>query len=87
VPLNASMNSHDGEFLIHAAEDGQGIVRVPDFLAKASLESGRLVQLLQPFELKPRSIHIVHPSNRYLPQRTRTLMEFLLDKFNRGKAM
>jgi len=86
IPLNASMNSHDGEFLIHAAEDGQGIVRVPDFLAKSSLESGRLVQLLKSYELKPRSVYIVYPSSRYLPQRTRTLMLFLLDKFDCGSA-
>jgi len=82
VPLKATMNSHDGEFLIHAAEDGQGIVRVPDFLANASLQSGRLVQLLKPYSLEPRSIHIMYPSSRYLPHRTRALMDFLLEKFN-----
>jgi len=84
VPLRASMNSHDGEFLIHAAEDGQGIVRVPDFLVNSSLESGRLVQVLKPYSLKARSIYIVYPTSRYLPHRTRTLMEFLLTKFNKN---
>jgi len=86
IPLNASMNSHDGEFLIRAAEDGQGIARVPDFLVKSSLESGRLVQLLKTHALEPRSIYIVYPSSRYLPQRTRKLMEFLLDKFDKSNA-
>jgi len=83
VPLKASMNSHDGEFLINAAEYGHGIVRVPDFLANASLASGRLVQVLKPYTLKARSIYLVYPTSRYLPHRTRTLMACLLDKFNK----
>lgn len=80
IPLTASMNSHDGAFLIDAAEQSLGIVRVPDFLAKSSLESGRLVQLLKPFQPKPRGVFIVYPTARYLPQRTRALMEYLLDR-------
>jgi len=82
VTLNASMNSHDGEFLINAAEDGQGIIRVPDFLARSSIEAGRLVHLLKPYEVKPQGVHLVYPSSRYLPHRTRALMDFLINKFS-----
>lgn len=78
VPLTAAMNSHDGAFLIDAAEQGLGIVRVPDFIAKSSLDSGRLVQILKPYDIKPLGIYIVYPEARYLPHRTRALMEFLL---------
>ena len=84
VPVNASMNSYDGEFLIHAAEYGQGIVRVPDFLASSSLESGRLVQILKTYVNKTRGIHIVYPSARYLPHQTRALMEYLLEHVENG---
>ena len=77
VTLKSSMNSHDGAFLIQAAEEGAGIIRVPDFLASSSLSSGKLVQLLQAYELKPRGIYIMYPTSRYLPQRTRMLMEYL----------
>jgi len=82
VPLIASMNSHDGEFLVTAAEQGLGIVRVPDFLAQASLDGGRLVQLLKGYELKPRGVFIVYPSARHLPHRTRVLMEYLLENLD-----
>jgi len=80
VPLTASMNSHDGAFLLEAAEQGLGIVRVTDFLANSSLKSGRLIRLLKQYELKPRGVFIVYPSARYLPRRVRVLMEYLLDK-------
>jgi len=79
VPVNPSMNSYDGEFLVHAAEHGQGIVRVPDFLANSSLKSGRLVQVLRTYVNKPRGIYIVYPTARYLPQQIRVLMEYLLE--------
>ena len=87
VSLTASMNSHDGAFLLEAAEQGLGIVRVPDFLAQSSLETGRLVQLLKPYELKPRGVFIVYPTARYLPHRTRVLMEYLLDSVQNPSSL
>lgn len=77
VPLTTSMNTHDGAFLITAAEQGLGIVRVPDFLAETSLNAGRLVQILKSYQHKPEGIYFVYPTSRYLPQRTRALMDFL----------
>lgn len=77
VPLSASMNSHDGAFLITAAERGSGIIRVPDFLAETSLNAGRLVQVLGAYQHKTQGIYFVYPTSRYLPQRTRALMDFL----------
>lgn len=79
IALTAAMNSHDGAFLIAAATNGLGIARVPDFLAQSSLDSGQLVQILKPYQLKPREISIAYPTSRYLPHRTRALMEYLLD--------
>ena len=86
VPLSASLNSHDGEFLIEAAEQSLGIIRVPDFLAQPSPDAGRLKQILTPYAQKPRGIYIVYPTTRYLPYRTRELMEYLLDSVQQNTA-
>jgi len=86
VPLNAAMNSHDGAFLIEAAEQGLGIVRVPDFLAQSSIDAGRLVQLLPNYQLKPRGVYIVYPTTRYLPHRTRELMDYLLTNIGKERT-
>jgi len=81
VALTASMNTQDGAFLVSAAEQGLGIVRVPDFLAQAPLKAGRLQQILETHEQKPRGIYFVYPTTRYLPQRTRALMDYLRARF------
>lgn len=81
VNLTSSLNSHDGAFLIEAAETGLGIARLPDFLADASIKSGKLERVLSSYEHKPQGVYFVYPSNRYLPHRTRALMDFLRQKF------
>lgn len=82
VSLTSSLNSHDGGFLIAAAEAGLGVVRVPDFMAKASLDSGRLLSILDTYQTLPRDINFVYPTTKYLPQRTRALMDFIVSQFN-----
>lgn len=77
------MNSFDGGFLIDAAERAQGVARLPDFMVWESLRAGRLVQVLEGDELGPRGVSIVYPS-RYLPQRTRALVDFLVARFDDG---
>jgi len=84
IQLKASMNSHDGGFLIDAASDGLGVIRVPDFMAQPALDSGRLIQVLQPFSVSPRGIHVVYPEARYLNRRTRALVEFLVSEMASG---
>jgi DNA-binding transcriptional LysR family regulator len=81
VSLQANMNSLDGSFLIAAAEHGHGVCRVPDFLAKPSLESGALVEVLADYKLESEGVYIVYPASRHLPKRTRLLMDFLIAHF------
>jgi len=81
VSLHANMNSLDGSFLIAAAEHDHGICRVPDFLAKPSLESGALVEVLAEYKFESEGVYIVYPASRHLPKRTRRLMDFLIEYF------
>ncbi len=86
VPLKSSMNSHDGGFLIAAAEQGHGIVRVPDFLAEEPLKAGRLVQILKDYRHKTEGIYFVYPAARHLPRRTRALMDFMRARFKNNET-
>ena len=83
VSLKAALNSHDGSFLVAAAVKGLGVCRIPDFLARDALASGALVEILAASKLPAEGVHIVYPAARHMPQRTRQLMDFLIDHFGR----
>jgi len=78
VPLRASINSHDGGFLIDAAEQGFGIARLPDFMVSESVDAGRLTEILPAYAHKLGGVFVVYPAAKYLPHRTRMLVEFLI---------
>ena len=78
MALKASVNSHDGGFLIDAAEQGFAIARLPDFMVSKSLKTGRLIEILPSYTHKLSGVFVVYPAARYLPHRTRTLVDFLI---------
>jgi DNA-binding transcriptional LysR family regulator len=80
VALKSAFNSNNGEALIAASVRGQGIIRVPDFLARAALDNGHLKRILPTFEPDPLGIYIVYPASRHLPRRVRALIDFLIKR-------
>ncbi|MFT6875520.1 MAG: DNA-binding transcriptional LysR family regulator [Granulosicoccus sp.] len=84
VALHANLNSQDGGFLLNAAQQGHGIVRLPDFLVRESLNEGALTQLLPDFSPNRRGVYMLYPVSRYLPYRTRQLMEFLIQELRQS---
>ena len=82
VSLMTRLNSHDGGVLVAAAERGLGVCRVPDFLARESLKAGRLIEVLPDYKLAPEGVYIAYPGSRYLPQRTRKLVDFLIESLS-----
>ena len=77
IRLKSALNSNNGEFLVAAAENGLGIIRVPDFLARPALDAGTLTEILATFAPTPLSIQIVYPASRFLPGQLRALIDFL----------
>jgi DNA-binding transcriptional LysR family regulator len=61
------------------AEQGQGIAMLPDFLARESLESGRLVKLFGDRRGVPHNVYAVYASRKFLPRKTQMFLEFLIE--------
>lgn len=78
VSLKSAFNSNNGDMLIAAAVAGLGVARVPDFLAEAALQSGKLVRILEPCEPPPLQISMVYPATHHQPKRVRMLMDHIL---------
>lgn len=63
----------------HAALSGLGFARIPRIFIKNDLADGRLVEVLGDFAEPDRSVHIVYPHRRHLPNKTRVFIDFMAD--------
>lgn len=80
ISVEPIMHANNGRALALAAASGLGITYLPDFHTTDLVEAGRLVRLLPGWgEEVP--VHVLFPSNRHVPLRTRTLIDFLATAF------
>jgi DNA-binding transcriptional LysR family regulator len=55
-----------------------GIAMLPYYFAQAEIKSGRIVHLLDSYELLDKELVLAYPSRKYLNVKTRTFIDFLL---------
>jgi len=75
ITFQPSLNSNSGEFLLKAAVNGMGIVRLPDFILAPALTSGDLVPILTNITDPEWGIYLVHSEDRRLNRRMRLFSE------------
>lgn len=56
---------------------GFALGMAPLWLVEDLLQSGQLVRILPEWEAAPHEVHLLYPSRRFMPVRTRALIEFL----------
>lgn len=79
--VQPTMVANNGDFLKDMAIAGHGIVYTPTFICWKAVEQGLLVPLLPDYVLPRLTAYAVYPQNRYLSQRTRTLIDFFVQRF------
>ncbi len=82
-PVNVPyrLQANNGDALAEAAARGMGVTVQPDFIVDAYLAAGTLVPVLADFLPPPVGIYAILPSNRYMAQGVRVLMDFLAQQF------
>jgi DNA-binding transcriptional LysR family regulator len=60
---------------------GNGIGICPDWLVRDLLDSGALVRVLPQWSAPPQELHLLTPSRRYQPLRTRMFIDFAAQQF------
>ena len=60
---------------------GLGIVQTFGFAAKAHLESGRLVEILENWKPPPHPFYVVYPPNHHLSHRLRVFIDWIVKRF------
>ncbi|GJM04172.1 MAG: LysR family transcriptional regulator [marine bacterium B5-7] len=81
VNISSSLIANNGEFLKDMAIAGHGIVASPTFISWQAIATGDLIPILSNFKLPQINAYAVYPQTRYLSQRTRELINFLIDYF------
>jgi len=77
VTLPSRIRCDSAEVLLEAAIGGMGLARLPAWLAAEALADGRLVRVFdepRPFGF---ALQLLRPQSRYLPMKTRVVMDWL----------
>ena len=77
----ARIVANNGDFLLDMASAGHGIFLIPSFIAWNALRAGKLVTLLENDPQPELTAWAVYPRTRYLSQRARAFIDFLVDRF------
>lgn len=84
VQVRGQFCANNGEVLKQAAVAGMGVILLPDFEVQEELVRGELVAILPEYPASGVSVYAVYPSRQFLPEKTRTLVEFLIHELQVG---
>ena len=81
VEISSAFRSNNSLVVRQAALAGYGIALLGDPLTVTEIRAGRLYRLLPNYVARRRQAYIAYPSRRHLAQRTRVVIDFLIQEF------
>ena len=83
VHVKGLLESNDGQILRAAALDGLGILVQPTYIVYEDMVAGRLVPVLDDWDLPRLTINLAYPSRKHLSAKVRTFIDFMAEHFAR----
>lgn len=83
VNVKGLLESNDGQVLRVAALDGMGIVVQPKYILYDDLVAGRLVSVLDDWDMPHLTINIAFQSRRHMSAKVRAFVDFMVEHFDR----
>ncbi|HYF17516.1 MAG TPA: LysR family transcriptional regulator [Ramlibacter sp.] len=83
VPIKGVLESNDGQVLRAAALLDHGILVQPSYIVYEDIVAGRLVPVLDEWDLPRLTINLAYPSRKHLSAKVRTFIDFMADHFTR----
>ena len=77
IPVEGNIHCNSGTGLVDAALKHIGIIQLPDYYVKQHINSGQLVSILKEYKIPDEGVWAVYPDKRYLPTKTRLLIDYL----------
>jgi DNA-binding transcriptional LysR family regulator len=79
-PISGRLEANSGDALLITTIRGLGISFAPTFIVEQAVRERSLEILLPEFATPEMGIYAIFPSNRYVPHRVRTLVEFIAQR-------
>ena len=81
INVKGVLEANDGQILRVAALDGLGILVQPSYIVYDDLAAGRLVPVLDDWDLPRLTINLAYPSRKHLSAKVRTFIDFMAAHF------
>ncbi len=81
IPVKAKIEANNGDFLKDMAIAGHGIIMIPTFISWKAIADAELIPILTDYITPELNAYAVYPQTRYLSQRTRIFIDFLVERF------
>jgi len=81
VTIKPLLQANDGQIIRVAAMDGLGILMQPTYIIHADLQAGRLVRVLDDWDLPQLKINLAFPTRVHLPAKVRVFIDCLSEDF------
>lgn len=81
ITVKGLLESNDGQILRTAALDGMGILVQPTYILYNDIVAGRLVPVLDDWDLPHLTINLAYPSRKHLSAKVRTFIDFIAEHF------
>ncbi|MCY1165854.1 LysR family transcriptional regulator [Polaromonas sp.] len=81
VTVKGVLDASDGQILRVAALDGMGILVQPSYIVYEDIVAGRLVPVLDEWDLPRLTVNLAYPSRKHLSAKVRTFIDFMAEHF------
>lgn len=83
VPVKGLLEANDGQVLRTAAMDGLGILVQPTYIIYDDIVAGRLIPVLNDWELPRLTVNIAYLSRKHMSAKVRTFIDFFVTHFHK----
>lgn len=84
VSVKPRLSVSAAEAALQAAIMGVGAARLLHYQVVEAIDDGRLVILLDPFEPKPTSVHLLHAAHGHMPLKMRRFLDFAVPRLRQA---
>jgi len=80
-PSRGAITVNESNAYVHCGLVGFGIIQAPGITVDAFLDSGELVEILQPYRPTPRKVSVLYPSRTHLAPQVNAFADWLREHF------